>query len=173
MKSGISGTNKVFFLIVCAGLFVGLVLKLFVFEILTVSGESMMPAVSDGEHLLVSKLAYGLVVPFGDRLLLQWKSPARGDVVIYMYDNKIVVKRCVACGGDSLEYSPDNDYNHILRAGGAEIALTESQYLRLRDSGSVPEGYILAVGDNYGVSVDSRAYGFVSERNILGKVLCK
>ena len=168
-----SKSNKILCLIVCAGLLAGFLLKLFVFEILTVSGESMSPAIKDGEKLFVSKLAYGLVEPYGDSLLVQWKKPQAGEVVIYLYDNKIVVKRCVAVSGDELEILSDNGYNHLLRVRGFEIELSESQYQNLKNSTSVPEGYILAIGDNYAVSVDSRYYGFVSERNILGKVLCK
>lgn len=168
-----SRQNKILVLIVCAGILAGFLLKLFVFEVLTVSGESMTPALHDGERLFVSKLAYGLVKPYGESLLIQWKKPERGDIVIYLYDNKIVVKRCVARGGDLLEYSLDNEYNHILRTGDFEIGLSELQFLRLKDAASVPEGYILAIGDNHALSVDSRSYGFVSERNILGKVLCK
>ena len=62
---------------------------------------------------------------------------------------------------------------YTVKVGDNEIPLTESQYMRLKDAAQVPEGYILAVGDNYEVSVDSRDYGFVSVKNVLGKVLCK
>ncbi len=163
--------NQGFFLIVCIGLFIGLILKLFVFEILTVSGRSMQPAINDGDRIFISKLSYGLVKPYGDKLLVQWKTPQRGDIIIYLYNDKIVVKRCVAVAGDLLEYSADNVYN--LKTGGKQIKLTEHQYENLKNSGSVPEGFVLAIGDNYDESVDSRTYGFVSVRNILGKVLCK
>lgn len=168
-----SRQNKIFVLVICIGLFVGFLLKLFVFEILTVSGDSMVPAIQNGEHLFVSKLAYGIVKPYGSELLLQWKKPKAGEIVIYLYDNKIVVKRCVANEGEELEVILDNDYNYYLKVGDFKISLDEAQYLRFKDSHAVPKGYILAVGDNYDVSVDSRTYGFVSERNILGKVLCK
>ena len=168
-----SHQNKMLVLIVCVGLLVGFLLKLFVFEILTVSGDSMFPALKDGEKLFVSKLAYGIVEPYGDELLIQWEKPKAGDIVIYLYNNKIVVKRCVATEGEELECSIDNDYNYYLKVGNSKISLTEIQYLNFKDSTAVPKGYILAIGDNYEVSVDSRSYGFVSERNILGKVLCK
>lgn len=166
-------SNKGVYFIICAGLFIGLLLKLFAFEVLTVSGESMLPAIKNGEHLFVNKLAYGLVKPYGEKLLIQWKKPRRGDVVIYLYSNKIVVKRCVALGGDLLEYSRDNDYNWILKTGDFKISLSEREYLAMNGYSTVPEGFVLMVGDNYEVSVDSRSYGFVSERNVLGKVLCK
>ncbi|MCR4821888.1 MAG: signal peptidase I [Treponema sp.] len=168
-----SPQNKILVLIICLGLLAGLLIKLFVFEILTVSGLSMYPAIKDGERLFVNRLAYGLARPYGDKLLLQWKKPERGDVVIYLYDNKIVVKRCLAIGGDTLECCCDREYNYYLRVGDSRIELSQIQYLNLINSSSVPEGYILAIGDNHDVSVDSRTYGFVSERNILGKVLCK
>ena len=79
----------------------------------------------------------------------------------------------MAVSGDELECSADNSYNYTLRVGDSIIPLTQEQYLNLKNSSAVPKGYILAIGDNYEVSVDSRTYGFVSERNILGKVLCK
>ncbi|WP_407425115.1 signal peptidase I [Treponema sp.] len=166
-------SNKFLYLIICIGLLAGLLIKLFIFEILTVSGDSMTPAINNGEHIFVNKLKYGLVKPYGETLLVQWNKPKRGDIVIYLYNNKIVVKRCLAISGDLLEYSTDNDYNYFLMTGNQTITLSENQYLNLKDSSAVPEGYILAVGDNYSVSVDSRTYGFVPERNILGKVLCK
>ena len=55
--------------------------------------------------------------------------------------------------------------------GGKKIPLTEYQYQRIKYDSFVPENTILAVGDNYEKSVDSRDYGFVPTKNILGKVL--
>lgn len=157
--------------IICIGLAIGLVLKLFVVDVLHVSGTSMTPALKDGDTLLVNKLAYGMVQPYGEKLLIQWKKPRAGDVVIYLYNNKIVVKRCVAIGGEHLAYSGDTVYT--LHVGETHIPLTDAQYQNLKDIDTVPEGYILAIGDNYEESVDSRTYGFVSIRNILGKVVCR
>lgn len=156
---------------VCAGLSAGLLLKLFAFEILTVSGRSMIPALHDGDRIFVSKLAFGIVEPYGSKLLVQWAQPKKDEIVIYLYDNRIVVKRCVATSGDKLEYSESSDYT--LKTNGKEIPLTETQFKNLKNTDKVPEGYILAVGDNYAESVDSRTYGFVSVKNVLGKVICK
>ena len=169
--SKLSPVNKSIILITCLGLLFGLILKLFVIEFLHVSGTSMENAIQDRSTVAVNKLAYGLVKPFSDSLLIQWKKPAVNDIVIYLYNDKIVVKRCIACEGQSLEYSENPVYT--LKTGDKEIPLTENQYLRFKDIPQVPEGYILAVGDNYGVSVDSRDYGFVSVKNVLGRVLCK
>ena len=137
------------------GLIAGLFLKLFVIDFLHVSGTSMEGAIKDGS----------------DRLLIQWNRPKVGDIVIYMYNNKIVVKRCAAVSEQSLEYSANSLYN--LKIGDKNIPLTKEQYFNLKDCSQVPEGYILAIGDNYEKSVDSRDYGFVSVRNVLGKVICR
>lgn len=157
--------------IIIIGLCIGILLKLFVIDILHVSGTSMVPVLKDHSVVIVNKLAYGIVQPTGGKLTVQWAKPKQGDVVIYLYDNKIVVKRCVATAGTPLEYSTDPVYT--LHVGDKKITLTETQYHRIKDSTAVPQGYILAIGDNYAVSVDSRMYGFVSEKNILGRVLCK
>ena len=55
--------------------------------------------------------------------------------------------------------------------GENKISLSESQYQRIKYSSYVPEGMILAIGDNYSESIDSRDYGFVSTKNILAKVM--
>lgn len=156
---------------VSAGIFIGFFLKFFVFDVLHIYGSSMEPSFSNEDKVLVNKLAYGLNIPFSDRLCIKWASPKPGDVIIYMYDNKIVIKRCAATSGTVLEYSYTSGYNLII--GDKIIPLSELQYHRMKDSHSVPEGMILTIGDNYAESIDSRTYGFVSENNILGKVICR
>jgi len=153
------------------GIMLGIILKLFVIDFLHVSGISMEGTIHNGSVILVNKLAYGLVKPGSSKLLFQWSEPRTGDIVIYLYDNKIVVKRCVAVGGTHLDYLSGSEYS--LRVDGKKIILTEEQYHHLKNTVSVPDGYILAIGDNYAQSVDSRTYGFVPVNNILGKVLCR
>lgn len=154
-----------------AGLVIAIIIKFFIFDFLKVSGTSMKPALEDGQTIYVNKLAYGLNNLAGDRLLFSWSQPQAGDIVIYLYNNKIVVKRCIAVSGDLLEYSFDTGYT--LYVGEKSIPLTELQYLNLKNCEKVPEGFVLAVGDNYSESFDSRNYGFVSVKSVLGKVLCK
>ena len=129
----------------------------------------MEPNVKDKSSVIVGKLSFGLVKPFGDDLIIQWGSPKPDDIILYYYNNKTVIKRCVAVAGDTLEFSAFQGYS--VCAGENTIPLKESQYQRLKHNSVVPKGMIFAVGDNYAESIDSRDYGFVSEKNILGKVL--
>lgn len=146
-------------------------LKLFVVDILHVKGTSMQPSLKDGQTVIVNKLSYGIVKPFSDTLITEWSEPKVNDIVIYLYNNKIVVKRCLAVQDTPLEYSVDSGYTLIV--GTTKIPLTDLQYHRMQSSMVVPKGMILAIGDNFAQSIDSRTYGFVPVRNIIGKVVCK
>ncbi|MGN0729230.1 signal peptidase I [Treponema sp.] len=153
------------------GIAAGIILKFFIFDILDVRGISMEPAIHDRETIIVFKLAYGIVNPFGNSTPVRWKNAKVNDIVVYFYNNNLVVKRCVATEGDSLEYSLDSGYT--LHVGEKNYPLTEFQYNLIKTSSRVPKGMILAIGDNAENSVDSRIYGFVAQRNILGKVIFK
>jgi signal peptidase I len=150
---------------------IAFLIKLFVLDIVLVSGTSMMPNIKDGEIIFINKLAYGIVQPFSSSFLVQWDSPKENDVVIYLYNDKMVVKRCIATEFTPLEFYQDSEYN--MEVNNKNIPLKEEQFQRIKNSYFVPEGMILAIGDNYAESVDSRNYGFVSVKNIIGKVLCK
>lgn len=158
-------------LCIVTGLAVGIILKLFIIDVLHIKGTSMQPALKDGQTVIVNKLAYGLVKPYSDVLMVQWAAPKPGDIVIYLYNNNIVIKRCIAVEGTPLEYSTDSEYT--LLVGANKIPLTDLQYHRMKNNSAVPKEMILAVGDNYAQSIDSRMYGFVPMRNIIGKVICK
>lgn len=156
---------------ILAGAALGVALKLFAFDILRVSGKSMLPALRDGERVVVCKLSYGLVKPGGREFFFRWGSPRAGDVVIYLHDDKMVAKRCAAVAGTMLEYSLGARYS--LLVDGRAAPLSRSQYERMKNSREVPDGYILALGDNCDESIDSRSYGFVSVKNVVGKVIGK
>ncbi len=156
---------------IAIGFFVGILLKLFAFDILTVKGTSMEPALHDGEKILVNKLAYGLQMPFSSRLLFSWNPPRPNDVIVYLLDDNYVVKRCAGTGGMKLEYASDSRYD--VEVGGRHIPLTKIQYHLLEKNEIVPFGTVFAVGDNVEKSIDSRAYGFVDVKNILGRVVLR
>lgn len=151
------------------GLLIGLFLKLFVFDFLKISGKSMEPTLSSGNHIVINKAAYGIQNPFTKKYYFTWKSPKKNDVVTFLNDNKIVVKRCVLTEGDSLEILVDSGYHIIIN--NQKVPLSEFQYLQFAGTKTVPSGYIFVLGDNFLYSVDSRDYGFVSTKSIKGKAI--
>lgn len=163
-------------LIFFLGILIGLCIKLFVIDIVRISGSSMEPTIHEGDTIFIWKLSYGLLIPFTPSSFVRWKEPKPGDIISYLHDNKIVIKRCLASEGDYLSFSSDSGYYmeiHRNKEPSVKVPLTEGQYQRLKMTGFVPKGFILAVGDNYTDSVDSRDYGFIVANEVTGRVICK
>jgi len=146
-----------------------LMTKLFVIDIMPISGPSMRPTLAHGSFLIEYKLAWGIPVPYRNAYFVRWGSPAVGDIIIYPWLDRYVVKRCVAKEGTPLAFSDETGYS--VRVGEREISLTREQYQNLKNAERVPEGMVFALGDNMAESRDSRDYGFVSLDSIRGKVL--
>ena len=91
--------------------------------------------------------------------------------VIYLHDNKIVIKRVIAVGGEKLEFSENSSYT--VRINQKEISLTPVQFQRMKNFERIPEDFVFTLGDNQKDPIDSRDYGFVSVRNIMGKIIGK
>ena len=163
--------KKKYVLMVFIGILIGIFLKLFILDVTKVSGTSMEPAIKNGSTVCINKLAYGIAKPFGDSLLCTWKEPQKGDIVVYIHNNKPVIKRVVAIEFEQISYSTENGY--WLFVNDKKIPLTEPQYQRIKYDSFVPENTVLCIGDNYSNSVDSRDYGFVFVESIFGKILCR
>jgi len=110
-----------------------LLIKIFVIDFMIAEGHSMFPIIKPGKILPVCKTYYGLRLPGSLNYIIQWKTPKKGDVLVfYTPHGDIAVKRC----GEVL-----------------------------------PGELFLALGDNSSQSFDSRSYGPVPNKNIIGKVL--
>ncbi|MCR5764298.1 MAG: signal peptidase I [Treponema sp.] len=170
MKS--HSTNSFFSFLFCIflGCMLGMTLKLFIIDIIHIQGTSMEPTILNGKAVAINKLAYGIVKPFGSILLYSWNTPKTGEIVIYMHENRLVIKRCAATAFCPLEFSSDNGYTLIVN--NEKYPLSEEQFASMSIYTEVPENTILAIGDNYADSIDSRSYGFIPVYNILGKALC-
>jgi signal peptidase I len=132
----------------------------FGFQVARVEGLSMEPTLEDQDRLIVDKLAYRL----GD--------PQIGDIVMLYYPqdpDKSFVKRVVAGPGDRVRVVNGAVYrNGVL----VEDDFIPEEY-RSHDTYAeelVPEGYYYVMGDHRNNSSDSRSWGFVPKRYIVGKV---
>lgn len=147
----------------------------------TVPSGSMEPTVHVSDRVVVLKAAYGLRLPFTGSYLLGPRTPDRGDVVVLSSpeDGKVLLKRVVATGGDTVcvtdghvrvrpkgaslddpyESEPSSYEVSLAFGGGPDLAPVK-----------VPEGKVLVLGDNRGNSHDGRAFGWVDESALLGQV---
>jgi signal peptidase I len=143
-----------------------LLLRLFVLDVMRVEGRSMEPTLRSGQIILVGRLAYGLLLPFTNSYLIQWKKPETGDLVVVPdpREGKFLVKRCIAVGGDRITMR-----NGRLYVRGLSFASGRNS--PLHEFGAVPADHILVLGDNLSASVDSRQFGFVPTNRVIGKVV--
>jgi len=132
----------------------------------------------EGDLILVNKFIYGAKIPFTNFNLPAIRQPKRGDVIVFIFPQnpkKDFIKRLVAVENDTIEIKSgtvyidgkplsDNVFTQRYYYNRGEFA-KEKQAVRL------PEGAVFVLGDNSASSQDSRYWGFVPRKNILGKAL--
>ena len=99
---------------------IALLLRAFVVEAFTIPSGSMIPTLAVGDFLFVNKLAYGVRLPFADKMLVEWSLPDRGDVVVFVYpcDPSLdYIKRVVGLPGDVIS----TDHGGFVRVNGKEV----------------------------------------------------
>ena len=170
-KSWVIGGGVVLVFAIAAGLIFYLA-KAFLFDQAIVDGISMVPTLEDGQKLLYSKIY----------------TPEDNDIVIVHNDQlDLIVKRVVATGGqtvdirDGIVYVDGEQLDEQVYEEGS--TLTASHYVNTLTPPrnvheypvTVPEGYVFVMGDNRGISEDSRGavVGFVPEEDVIGKVFLR
>lgn len=149
-----------------------------------VPSGSMEHTLMSGDRVFVNKMAYGLRIPFtGFEIGLD--SPVkRGDVAIFdsPRDGVRLIKRIVAIGGDVAEVRNGSLWINTepLSTGIADMEKFGERLvsLNLDDGGgpdlgplAIPQGYVLAIGDHRGRSLDGRYFGLVDEDELYGKAI--
>lgn len=161
--------------IVVVAVAVVIILFTLIFKVVTISGDSMLNTLHNGEKILISNLFY---------------EPKRGDIVVISrnadnsteYTNKetCIIKRVIATEGQVV------DINFIEGTVSVDgVTLSENYtYTPTNLRGDVqfpvivPEGHVFVLGDNRNDSSDSRYsslgnHGMVDVRNILGKAMLR
>ncbi|KUJ84367.1 signal peptidase I [Microbulbifer flavimaris] len=172
------------------------ILRSFVVEPFQIPSRSMVPTLQVGDFILVNKYAYGLRLPISRKKVLDIGEPERGDVMVFFpphMNETYYIKRVIGLPGDEIRIEDNVLYINGERASQeliqalppanpqVEVMWEEidgERHLMARHiepsrfanfSGVVPEGHYFMVGDNRDNSLDSREWGFVPERDIVGK----
>jgi signal peptidase I len=156
-------------------------IRTFVIQAYKIPSGSMKPTLLIGDHILVSKFNYGVKLPLMRSTVIPIGSPRRGDIVVFIYPedrSKDFIKRLIGLPGDKIEVRnkkillnglPWND-----RHGVNVDSLIIPGAVQPRDNFgpvTVPEGSLFVMGDNRDESYDSRFWGFVPMKDVLGKAL--
>src|SRR5213592_1260100 len=83
-----------------------LVIKTFFFEAFQIASGSMMGTLLTGDFLFVNKAVYGAQIPGTHARLPGFRSPERGDVIVFAYPKdptQDYVKRVIGTPGDTVE----------------------------------------------------------------------
>jgi signal peptidase I len=151
-------------------LIVLVLINIFVGAVEQVWGSSMEPTFYTGERILVEKITKHFL------------SPKRGDVVIVaspQENNKHYIKRIIGLPGDILKiydckvfvlregvrYQLEEAYLSSEECTVGSIAVKDGRSLRLK------EDEYMILGDNRDNSIDSRVFGFLPKRAIIGRVV--
>ena len=144
------------------GLVIAFGFHTFVAEVRYIPSESMQPTLAVGDRLVVEKLSYEV------------HRPRRGDIVVFKAPPALIeqtlkadlIKRVIGIPGDVIEIK----YGKVSVNG---LTVDESYLVGRADYGygpvTIPPNQYFVLGDNRDHSYDSRYWGFVPLRAIVGR----
>lgn len=142
-------------------------IRIFIAQPFIVSGASMEDTFHNNDYLIIDQVSYRL------------ESPERGDVVIFRYPRnpqKFFIKRVIGIPGDTITVLGDKI---ILRTPeNPDGATLEEPYVSQMTPQSALEVTLedeeyFVLGDNRDASSDSRVWGVLDEKYIVGRALLR
>lgn len=141
-------------------------IRIFIAQPFIVSGSSMVPTFEDGQYLVVDEISYRL----GD--------PERDDVIIFRYPNdtkKFFIKRIIGLPNETVEIK-GNDVT-IINEEHPEGLKLEQPYVKNASSNNsrfeLNDDEYFVMGDNRSASSDSRYWGAVPRKLLIGKAFLR
>jgi signal peptidase I len=154
-------------------------IKAFIVQAFKIPSGSMIPTLQIGDHILVNKFIYGIKMPFLRNTLVKIKDPERGDIIVFIYPDdrsKDFIKRVIGVGGDTIEIRNKKIFLNGLSYQDAHGVYSDDFIIpgaiQPRDNFgpvTVPKNAYFVMGDNRDQSADSRYWGFVPAKDVLGK----
>ncbi len=155
-----------------------LIIRAFIIQAFKIPSGSMIPTFNVGDRIFVSKFIYGAKIPFTSLSLPAVRRPQRGDIIVFRSPEtpkKDFVKRLIAMDGETVQIKDGSIF--IDGRVVEEPSIRSVYYYNAGDYGSegqtikVPKDSYYALGDNSASSRDSRYWGFVPKKNLIGKVV--
>ncbi len=150
-------------------------IRFFIVSAFTIPSGSMLNTIQIGDYLLVSKLSYGLKLPFVDTWLYKNDGPEYGDIIVFKYPKNPsidYIKRVVGLPGDVMQMRNKQLYRNGQPVEEAYITHSRPNSMGVLDNTAefvIPENEYYTLGDNRDNSEDSRAWGSVHRDAIYGK----
>jgi len=171
------------------------VLRSFVVEPFQIPSSSMVPTLEIGDYILVNKFTFGIRLPVLRTKILKVNEPRRGDVMVFFpphMNDTYFIKRVIGLPGDTVTYRNKRLFVNGEPVSHEEVAvapgpqhryrlsieeLGDARYTMQTDDARYPQdfsvvvepGHYFMMGDNRDNSSDSRVWGQVPEKDIVGK----
>ena len=155
--------GKIFLL----GLMVVLGTRLFIFQPFVVSGSSMEPNFRQGDYLIIDEITY------------RFREPERGEVIVLRFPqdpSQFFIKRVIGLPGEKVVIA--NNKVKVTQEAGKTTTLSEEYLLPGTltpgsEAITLDQGEYFVLGDNRVASSDSRSWGILKRKNIVGKAWLK
>ena len=142
---------------------------MYFFKPIIICQTSMYPTLKDRDYVIISRQAYDML-----------ETPRRGDIIVFQTDlddedgkDKNLVKRIIGLPGDIIEIDEGEVYlnGELLEEPYLNEPLMSGDMKEM----IVPDGMFFCMGDNRGVSQDSRddVIGCISKGDVLGRVVIR
>ncbi|HMK56190.1 MAG TPA: signal peptidase I [Dissulfurispiraceae bacterium] len=167
-------------------LILALIIRTFVIQAFKIPSGSMIPTLLIGDHLLVNKIIYGspVDIPFTSVNIFHMpglRLPKKGEIVVFKYPEdptRDFIKRVVATEGDTVQMIDKKLFVNGKPVEEPYVQHTDATVrlgqLEPRDNFGpylVPKDKLFMMGDNRDQSYDSRFWGYVDVKQVLGKAM--
>jgi len=142
-------------------------IRLLIFQPFLIQMSSMEPNFHQNDYLFVDELSYKL------------REPKRGEIIIFNPPIKSLrpyIKRIIGLSGEEIEIK---DGQIVIIKNGKQYILDESAYLSkdIKTTGSLKvfleENEYFVLGDNRLNSSDSRIFGKITKKDIIGRAFLR
>jgi len=157
---------------------IALFVSAFIVQAFEIPSGSMEPTLRVGDHIMVNKFIYGIIIPYTHIRLFAYEKPKQGDVIVFIYPlnpSKDFVKRVIGTEGEKVQIIQNKIYLNdtlIHDPWGHFSYKWPAAYLQMMENFGpvvVPKDSFFVLGDNRENSDDSRFWGFVPLNDVLGK----
>ena len=144
---------------IVVALVLALIIRAFVVQVFYIPSGSMEPTLNIKDRIVVNKFIYWFREPRREEIIV-FKLPERPG-----QPSKDLIKRIIGLPNETLEVKDGIVFVNAM-------PLSEN-HLMVRDRAhfgpvKIPEGSYFMMGDNRGNSADSRYWGFLPKKNIIG-----
>ena len=154
--------------IIIVSLLIVVPIRLFVAQPFIVRGASMEPNFHEGEYLIVDEASYYM------------REPVRGEVIVFRYPQdttQFFIKRIIGLPGETVRISGGKVT--IINDTYPEGLVLEEDYLSV-SAATTPDQEVIVdkdkffvMGDNRPYSSDSRRWGMLDEKYLIGRALVR